>query len=455
MSDPQQFLEHLPPVRDDYVPKEHYTSRAFAELERRRLWTRVWQVACREEEIKAPGNYVTYDIADNSFIVVRTDSGQIKAFYNVCPHRGRRLTSGSGHAQKFHCNYHGWRWNVDGSLNRVLDRSDWGGCTDVSDSDFALREIQVGTWGGFVYINPDPDAEPLSDYLAPMPAYIDPFELQNMRYRWFVSVKLPCNWKVALEAFNEGYHVAATHPQLLDTIGDDLTRSQVFGRHGMFTYPRSDRPWGAPSPRTGKPVPEDTRPGLISYFDLINQTLKAILTERDTESARGLMTELPPTNDPMKIFPKLFELQARAAEAAGAGWPKITMEQMMQAGTDWHVFPNQIFLMYPDGALVYRSRPDGDNPDSCIYDIASLQRYAPGAEPKLDKKFFYGTDDWRGFSDISIILQQDFDNMEEVQRGMKSDAFAAARPSPMQETSISNLHRHIRKHLEADGSSGK
>ena len=434
-------------VRDDYVPKDSYISKEFADLEKRKLWTRVWQVACREEELAKVGDYVTYDICDNSFVIVRSAEDTIRAFYNVCMHRGRRLTSNCGHARVLHCNFHGWRWNLDGSINRILDRSDWDGCPSVNDDDFALRVVKCETWGGFVYINPDPEAEPLADYLAPVPQFIDPFEFSKLRYRWYVSVRLPCNWKVALEAFNEGYHVAATHPQLLDHMGDDVTRSTVYGKHGMFGYPTAQRPLGQPSPRTGRPMTEDSRPGMIAFFDEMNTTLRAIYTERSTEASRRLMTEASADEDAGALFGKLIGFQKEAAERAAAGWPDIALDQVIRAGSDWHVFPNQVFLMYFDGALCYRARPDGDNPDSCIYDIWSLQRYAAGAQPLLDRQIFYGQDDWKGFDKVSIILAQDFANMEQVQKGMKVDGFQASRTSPLQETSVSNLHRWIRHYV--------
>jgi hypothetical protein len=231
-------------------------------------------------------------------------------------------------------------------------------------------------------------------------------------------------------------------------MGDDVTRSFTYGRHGMFAYPTATRPWGAPSPRTGKPVPDDIRPGLVRFFDQMNQTLRAIYSERDTEAARRLLTEAEPGNDPAKLFPALLGFQQQAAESSGAGWPAVSPEQMARAGVNWHVFPNQVFLMYLDGALCYRARPNGDDPDSCLYDIWSLQRYAPGAQPKLERQQFLGDDDWKGFSKISIILQQDFDNMEEVQRGMKNDGFTGSRTNPLQETSISNLHTHIAEYVQ-------
>lgn len=441
-----------PKVRRDFVPKDDYVSREFALAERARLWPKVWQVACREEELVRVGDFVTYDICNQSVIVTRSAPDKIQAFYNVCLHRGRRLTAGCGHATRFHCNYHGWRWNLDGSVQRVLDHSDWDGCPSVSPDDLRLRELKVGFWGGFVFINFDPAAEPLEAYLDPVPDYCDGFELARMRYRWSYSVKVPCNWKVSLEAFDEGYHVAATHPQLLEFMGEDRTYSKAMGKHGMFGYERSEsHPYGGPSPRLARPVPKDLRPGIIGYADLIDKTLHAITTERDAAAARRLMTEASADDAPLELVMKMVEFQKEAAVAAGAGWPNLTPEARAKAGTDWHVFPNLIFLPGPTGTLAYRSRPwgDGSDPDWCVYDIWSLERYAPGAEPARKHNQLHGDDDWRQIGDVSVILQQDFDNMAEVQRGMKIDGFPGSRTSPVQEAAISNMHRVLHDYVSS------
>lgn len=155
------------------------------------------------------------------------------------------------------------------------------------------------------------------------------------------------------------------------------------------------------------------------------------------------------------LLGKAMEFQREAALADGAGWPDISFEQMAKAGTDWHVFPNLVFLMYPDGALFYRARPDGDNPDSCIFDIWSLKRYAPGKEPALNREFYYGVDDWKTdtVANFGLILSQDFVNMGQVQQGMKSRGFAGARTNPLQETSISNFHRVLHEYVNATESS--
>lgn len=443
-----------PRVRVDYVPAEHYLSREIVQLEKRLLWPRVWQLACRLEEIPYVGDYVTYDLLDESVIVLRETPERIRAFHNVCQHRGRRLTEGCGTAQRLQCRYHAWQWGLDGKVIRILDRSDWDGCPDMDDEHFALPEIQVDTWAGFVFVNFDANAEPLASYLAPVPEYTDCYEFEKMRYRWYKSVRLPCNWKVALEAFNEGYHVYGTHPQLLDTQGDDTTRSFTFGKHGMFGYPTAQRLPGAPSPRTGRPVPADVRPGIVKFFGDLEEQLAAITTARDHEAAKRILAECPADTPHMELLMKVGQFQAEAAIAEGAGWPmELTPEKVYKAGTDWHVFPNMVFLMSPDGMLFYRARPDGDNPDSCFYDICSIARYAPGKEPPLKREVYWGADDWKSDTvrRFGLILSQDFSNMSEVQRGMKSSGFRGARTNPLQESVISNFHRVLREYLFGQG----
>src|SRR4051794_16349025 len=113
-------------VRIDFVPAAAYVSREHAQREKQRLWPRVWQMACREEEVASPGDFYTYYIADESITVVRKQNGEIAAYYNVCPHRGRRLTSGCGRMGRFHCKFHGWQWSLDGTAAEVVDRHDWG-----------------------------------------------------------------------------------------------------------------------------------------------------------------------------------------------------------------------------------------------------------------------------------------------------------------------------------------
>ena len=145
-------------------PPRIIISPEFLRLEYQRVWRKVWQVACREEELPRVGDFVTYDIGDQSVIVVRVAPDELRAYHNVCLHRGRRLPQGCGKATKFHCNYHGWQWGLDGRNLRVIDKHDWGAATCVSDESLRLREVLVDTWGGFVFVNLDLQAQPLAAF---------------------------------------------------------------------------------------------------------------------------------------------------------------------------------------------------------------------------------------------------------------------------------------------------
>jgi len=427
-------------VRDDYVPAADYISRAFLERENVGLWPRVWQMACREEEIPRVGDFYTYDILDESIIVARTAPDEIRAYYNVCPHRGRRLTAGCGHTGKFHCRFHGWQWDLSGRNTQVVDRDDWGGA--LSDEDVALRTVRVETWGGWVYVNMDPQAVALAEFLDPAKSMLDPFELQGLRYQWRKSTILPCNWKVALEAFNEGYHVQTTHRQMLEYM-DDVTVSHAHGRHAMFAYWNA-LPMGSRSRRLGGPLGDDIRPGILAYMEDMAATLNAGSSVRAVHAARRVMQEVPPGSTPVEVLTAFGTFIRDDAVKSGAGYPPITPQQIYAAGIDWHLFPNQIMLQSPTGLLGYRARPNGDDPDSCIWNVYSLQRYPAGEEPKVVEEWSHDLADQAFWG---RILCQDYENMADIQRGMKSRGFAGSRPNPVQERAVSNFHRALHDFL--------
>jgi len=432
--------------RPDFIPASDYVSPEFLQLEQERLWPKAWQMACREEEVANVGDYVTYEIAGESIVIIRAAEDKIKSYYNVCLHRGRRLQEGAGNSAGFYCQYHGWTWNLDGENTFIQDPEDWSGCPGVDKKSLSLKETLIDTWGGFVFINMDLNAKPLAEYLQPVQEYLDPFELDKMRYHWYVSLKVPSNWKVGLEAFNEGYHVYTTHQQVR-TINDDITVSYTHGDHSHFDYSTA-LPGGTPSPRTGLPAPDDYRKAVIDMYDALSVQLNAMWTERDREAVRGLMDELPASASAEEVWMKAYELIKKSWEASGAGFPPATLADLGKAGMDWHLFPNLIILPQFCGALVYRVRPDGDNPDNCIFDVYSIKRYAPGAEPPLKRIYYYEKDEYLKFGEeISIIQGQDFPNMAEVQQGLKSRGFEGCRPSPKQESAVYNLHRAIHSYL--------
>lgn len=431
-------------VRDDFVPQEVYFSKDFARLEEEQLWPKVWQLACRLEELPNVGDYVTYEIVNNSIIVVRTSESTVKAFHNACSHRGMPLLPhGTGRVERFHCRFHGWKFNLDGVCTEVIDRHDWGDL--LKDDEISLIEVKSDTWGGFVFINMDPNCQSLAEFLQPVDAYCSKFEFDKLRYRWYKSVIMPANWKLVLENFNEFYHVQQAHRQLL-TFTNDVSSSGGFGRHGKVWFSAEG---AVPLKRSDRLPPKDVpdfRELVLDFVEQYNRDLKAIVTERNYKASQRLRDEVEASASPMEVLTKWVEFQMAAADEDGAGWPKeLTPEYIDKSGLDWHVFPNTIFLHGGvDGVLWYRVRPNGNDPDTSIFDIWALERFGEGKAPELKREFY---SDWRD-ADWPLIYKQDFINLSELQQGVKSLGFRGLRTNPVQERVISNFHRVLRRFLK-------
>jgi nitrite reductase/ring-hydroxylating ferredoxin subunit len=426
------------------IPIEAYTSEAYARAENEKLWGKVWQTTCRVEEIPKVGDYSTYDIMDESIIVVRTAPDKIEAFYNVCQHRGRRLTEGCGHTAQFYCRFHGWRWDINGENAFVLDPEDWG--TALNKDNLRLKSVKSDTWGGWVWINMDPDSEPLADFLAPASPMLDMYEFEKMRFRWRKWLYFPCNWKTALEAFSESFHVEASHPQL-NRWGLYRFWSRSEGKHGWHGMgPSKD----AAASRAGGGMNSiraveglDTREAIYEQLKELLDQLNGATTETFVEAARRLKAELPADTPTDEIAQHLMA-SARAIDAErGVTWPDLEAEKVTAAGQDWHIFPNLVMLPAVTSGFCYRSRPNGSDPNSCIFEVFVIERFGEGEEPKTEWVFAEepSVDNWL------MILVQDFQNMPYVQMGMKSRGFMGARPNPLQEESVINFHRTLAQYM--------
>src|SRR5580700_2900211 len=230
LDDPHPPPEHL---RERFIYEPHstqipvtrYTSREWHELERTRLWRKVWQMACREENIPEVGSYLVYDIAGDSYLVVRTRDG-IKAFVNACLHRGRALKDYDGRCSELRCSFHGFTWRLDGSLRHTPAPSEFPEI-EANPEDWRLPEAKVGLWGGFVFINPDPDAEPFETFLGTLPGHFARWDFEHRYLQAHVAKKIRCNWKIAQEAFDEGLPGDALEADILKRMldvreGEDL-----------------------------------------------------------------------------------------------------------------------------------------------------------------------------------------------------------------------------------------
>jgi hypothetical protein len=303
--------------------------------------------------------------------------------------------------------------------------------------------VQVGIWGGWVWINMDPDCQPFEEFLEPMKSHCDKFEFENMRFAWYKTTIVAANWKTVCGAFTEFYHVQTTHAQMLPYT-DDYSMSRGMGRHGWISY---DSGSGVPlgrSPRLPPKEEPDYRRLVLEYAEQFKDTLNALQPDRAYAATQRLREEVAADAAPMEVLTRWSEFVREAADAEGSGWPEgLTPEYIAASGFDWHVIPNTIFLHTPEAGLWYRMRPNGSDPESCLFDIWSLERFAPGKEPPLKREFIA---DWQT-ADWPLIYLQDLENIPRIQKGMRSRGFTGSRPSPVQERAITNFHRVLRRFM--------
>jgi phenylpropionate dioxygenase-like ring-hydroxylating dioxygenase large terminal subunit len=422
---------------------EAFTSEDYARAEPERLWRKVWQHACRVEEIPNVGDYVVYDIVDDTILVVRSGPDEISAFHNVCAHRGKRLASGCGHATLFRCSYHAWRYNLKGENTFVLDKSDWGDA--LTTARLNLPRVKVDTWGGWVWINMDPDCAPLLDYLDPLRSLIDAFEFDKMRYRWRLWGVFDCNWKVAIEAFIEAYHVEGTHPQLV-SYADFYTWSEADGLHSHKGFrekkPELNTLESNTYFRPGKG--NDVRASIAKMQHQIYETVNASTTKTFVDAAARLVDELPENATAREVTAHWLASAKRDDAARGVVWPTIAPEHLAKCGNSCHLFPNLAIGYGFTFALCYRARPYGVDPNKCIFEAYVIERFPEGQEPRTE---WVHADPVADRDKWPPVLLQDFDNMEGVQRGMRAAGFRGTLPNPLQEVTVTNFHRSLAHYM--------
>jgi phenylpropionate dioxygenase-like ring-hydroxylating dioxygenase large terminal subunit len=413
----------------DDIPKDRYTSRRFHDLEVEKMWSRTWQICCREEDVARPGDTVVYDLADTSIVVVRTDHGRIKAYYNSCLHRGTALRSVSGHVRELRCPFHGFAWTLDGALSEVPGEWDF---PHIDRARFGLPEVRTATWAGFVFLNPDDEAESLDDFLEDLPDHFSAWPLQDRYTGVHVSKVMNANWKVVLEAFMESFHTPFTHPQLV-ALGDLNTEYDIYP--GRRHYSRAITPNGVPSPVA---VNLDEVGTYEAYFGI---------------RAKSVGGEHPPL--PEGTTARAFladELRRRLSDRTGVDLSSISDSEALDA-IMYFVFPNVI--IWPGYALpnVFRFRPNGNDVDSAVMDVLQLWPFpadAPRPEPAVHHVL--GADEpWASASELGslgAVLDQDTANMPRLRKGLKAGGKPGITLGNYQEARIRHFHQTLDGYLD-------
>ncbi len=396
------------------VPIERYTSRAFHDLEVERLWKKVWQMACREEEIPEVGDRTVYTIADLSVLIVRAAANEIRAFPNTCLHRGRQLCDAPGRAEQLRCPFHGWTWNLDGSLKAIPARWDF---PHVERERYRLPELRVGRWGGFVFVNFDANAAPLEAHLGELPRHFERWPLDKRYKEAHVAKLLACNWKVAQEAFMEAYHVVATHPQMLPGIGDANSQYDAWD-----TFSRAITPNMTPSPHLAwQPSEQDMLDSMFS---------RSI----DAEP----MLEVPENMTARQLLAQVTRMQLQGAVPSVQDLTDAELADSFY----YTLFPN----FHPWGAynrIVYRFRPFGNDPDRCIMEVIYLAPFRGRRPAPAEVHWLAEGEDWTHAPELGFltrVFNQDTTNLPNVQKGLHSAQHTHVTFGAYQETKLRHFH---------------
>ncbi len=401
----------------DRVRKERYFDPDFYQMEVERLWPRVWQMACRLEEIPQAHDVVEYEILDQSIVVLRTDDLGVVAFENACRHRGVKVVEGRGTCESgFTCPFHGWCYGLDGR-NTFVPKARSFSEHNLQPDDIDLRPVRCEVWGGCAWINLDDGAPPLRDCIEPFATIMDAWKVESMRAEWWHAFRLPVNWKLAEEAFMEQYHVIETHPQLV-----------IPGRF---------------APRGGGPIdPRTFIDAEIHYLRTMSDGMAGMVHANDVRIAEGLRDmELP--SDPAVAMAtwhrRLNDAVVSWHRAAGSDIPDLN--ELEASGLNepmGYCFPHYFVLPMYSSASAYRFRPLG--PEETLMEIWSLTRYPEGGEPDPPPP----PEPWDCADPrVPPIPTQDFSNLPRQQRGLHARGFEYMRLAEQIEGHISNFQRMI------------
>lgn len=403
---------------------DRYTSPEVFEREMTDLWPRVWQWACREEHLAEPGDWQTYDVGRHSLLLVRGEDEVIRAYPNACLHRGTQLkrSDSFGAASELRCPFHGWSWTLDGNLKNIPCRWDF---PHVTDEAYRLPQVRVETWGGFVFVNMDPDAAPLADHLGPLAEHFaGRWDLADRRIALHIQKELPTNWKAAQEAFLEAYHVYETHAQGLATAGDANAQYDIFSD----TVTRFVHTIGTPSPHYTQ---DQTQQQILDKMRAPGATLP------EGRTARSYAAEL---------------LRGDLGQQYGVPLDAYSDSEMLDS-IEYHLFPNMCLFPGVSLPMIYRFRPLGMDPSRTVFDLVFLKLVPPGTpleappEPiRLTAEQSYA--DAEGMSPgLGAVYDQDTDNLEMQYKGFQASAKPGQTLGNYQEARIRRFHLTLDQYL--------
>ncbi len=416
------------PIR---IPAARYTSPDFAELEHELMWPKVWTVACTLDHLPEPGDFFEHRIGRISVIIVRGDDGELRAFQNVCLHRGNQLCEGSGTGlAEIRCPYHRWAWELDGSLREVPSRRGFG----VLDNDqLGLIAARVETWGPLVFVNLDTEAVSLSDYLEGVVQDSAWANLHEFHCPYTTTSAVESNWKVVSDGFSETYHVQGIHPEMLASIDDVNTEQHVWDRHSV-----SRQRYGVPSPRL-----RDRSDQAVWQSFVVTQG------ERMGSQYAGQTTA--PELAAGETIRDAIASRIRTHQATrGVDLSGYDNEGLLRL-SQYNLFPNTTVLVWGDMVNVLTSRP-GPTPDAAELVMYLLYR-SPSPAPQHAAPGRPFDVVLPADASLGVVIDQDLAMLKRFQKGLHQPGFTHLTLSA-EECRIVNMHRVLTTYVgdQRDGS---
>lgn len=403
--------------RDLLIPPVRYTSPEFLALERAHLWSRVWLVAGVQSDVAKPGDYFAFDLGTESILVTCDPDGQIRAFHNICQHRGHTLADpGTGHCKRFVCPYHGWEWDSAGALCKIPLAARFPQGFDAKRR--TLAPIACEVFAGIVWVCLSEPSMTLAEYLGPIYQHVAPYHAESFQVNWDWTAAWGCNWKTAIDGFNETYHGPATHPQFGMFLDTTAARFQYGDMHSLFVIEHGVRPGKDVSQEIGEPMSSAMRRAGLD---------PRAYAGRHEEARAQLQT-------------------FRRREAAHRGWDATGLLDGQLTDTHhFYVFPNVHIDFHGANALtIQRFRPHAHDPNLCFVDVIDLKRAQPGTSLKRTPH----VDVPLGEPQHGIVYVQDIERLTRIQKGLHSSGFRGALLSDM-ERRIGHMHLAIDRWLGA------
>jgi len=378
-----------------------------AALEHTYVWEKSWLYVGREEDLPEIGDRMPVNVGARSYMIVHAGEDQFFAYYNSCPHRGTELCDKKENAATIRCPYHGWEWQNGGKLKRIPSHWDF---KEITPNNGGLPKVRLERWGGFLFINADPDAPSLLDALGMIPDHFKEFDYANRYTYGHFKREMNCNWKVAQEAFQEAYHLYATHPEAVPFAGDAQGKYDVWETKGSHVG-RNSTYSAIPSAH----APADTDP--VASAQMFMQATG------DWHYPGYPVAELDPKGDLRAQIANWIRDAFKEKHGRDANLPDaILLDSLL-----YFFYPHSCFWLSEAVPFTYQFWPHATDPNKSYFEVRMLYPVNPGQErPAAAQCVNLGPNDsifqamQAEFGFLAYIFDQDCGNLPRVQRGAHS-----------------------------------